>query len=136
LGSPFGATIVAGEPVIHLVNDYERGLMNGTLGTVIEVLQDSSLAIEFEGIRHVLPADEARDRIELAYAISVHKAQGSQFARVAVVVGKSRNLDHALLYTALTRGVDQVVFVGDRSAFDAAVKAPPLASQRSVGFRL
>jgi exodeoxyribonuclease V alpha subunit len=135
-GDPFVATIVAGEPVIHLVNDYERGLMNGTLGTVIEVLQDSSLAIEFEGIRHVLPADEARDRIELAYAISVHKAQGSQFARVAVVVGKSRNLDHALLYTALTRGVNQVVFVGDRSAFDAAVKAPPLASQRSVGFRL
>lgn len=135
-GDPFAATIVAGEPVIHLVNDYERGLMNGTLGTVIEVLADSSLAIEFEGIRHVLHRDDARDRIELAYAISVHKAQGSQFARVAVLVSKSQNLDHALLYTALTRGVDQVVFIGDRSAFHAAVKAPPLASQRSVGFRL
>jgi exodeoxyribonuclease V alpha subunit len=97
-----------------------------------------SLAIEFEGegIRHVLPGDEARDRIELAYAISVHKAQGSQFARVAVVVVKSPNLDHALLYTALTRAVEQVVFVGDRSAFDAAVKAPPLVKLRSVGFRL
>lgn len=135
-GDPFAATIVSGEPVIHLVNDYERGLMNGTLGTVLEVLEDSSVAIEFEGVRHVLPRDDVRERIELAYAISVHKAQGSQFARVAVVVGKSLLLDHALLYTALTRGVDQVVFIGDRAAFEAAVKAPPWASRRSVGFRL
>jgi len=135
-GDPFASTIVAGEPVIHLVNDYERGLMNGTLGTVVDVLEDFSVEIQFEGVRHVLTRDEARDRIELAYAISVHKAQGSQFARVAVAVGKSQLLDHALLYTALTRGVDQVVFIGDRAAFETAVKAPPRASQRSVGFRL
>ncbi len=42
-GDSFAATLVAGEPVIHLVNDYEHGLMNGTLGTVTEVFQDSSL---------------------------------------------------------------------------------------------
>jgi hypothetical protein len=43
------------------------------------------------------PGDEARDRIELVYPISVDKAQGSQFARIAMVVSKSQNLDHASL---------------------------------------
>lgn len=74
--------------------------------------------------------------MELAYAISVHKSQGSQFKRVAVVVGKSRILDHALIYTALTRGVEQVVFVGDRDAFQVAVQSAPLVRQRCVAFSI
>jgi exodeoxyribonuclease V alpha subunit len=129
-----GDLLTVGEPVIHLVNDYERGLMNGTLGHVIAVHDDYSVEFIFEGQRHVFEPADVRDRIELAYAISVHKAQGSQFDRVAIVVGRSRLLDHALLYTALTRGIDQVVFIGDRAAFERAVKSPPLARQRSVAF--
>ncbi len=127
-------TLAPSEPVIHLVNDYERGLMNGALGRVVEVLDDGGLAIDFDGEHHRFAAYEVPGRIELAYAISVHKAQGSQFKRVAVVVGKSRLLDHSLLYTALTRGVDQVVFVGDREAFERAVASPPSAQRRSVAF--
>jgi exodeoxyribonuclease V alpha subunit len=125
-----------GEPVIHLVNDYGRGLMNGTLGRIVEVRNNESpgLRVDFEGTEHFIPATEISERLELAYAISVHKAQGSQFPRVAVVVTKSRILDHALIYTALTRGIEQVVFVGDRSAFEQAIQEPALAHLRQVGF--
>lgn len=125
-----------GEPVIHLVNDYERGLMNGSLGLVVTVATDGELCLGFEGDLHTFSPAEAREQVELAYAISVHKSQGSQFKRVAVVVGKSRILDHALIYTALTRGVEQVVFVGDRDAFQVAVQSAPLVRQRCVAFSI
>lgn len=128
----------AGEPVIHLVNDYERGLMNGTLGRILEVSHEGTpgLYIDFEGTEHFIPASEVTERLELAYAISVHKAQGSQFRRVAVVITRSRILDHALVYTALTRGIEQVVFLGDKAAFEQAVQSPALAHLREVAFSI
>jgi exodeoxyribonuclease V alpha subunit len=123
-----------GEPVIHLVNDYERGLMNGALGHIVAVGEDGGLDLSFDGETYSFTAADLIDHIDLAYAISVHKSQGSQFRRVAIVVGRSRLLDHALIYTALTRGVDQVVFIGDRQAFEQAVLTPPLAQRRCVAF--
>lgn len=128
--------LAVGEPIIHLINDYDRGLMNGALGTVSAIFDDGGLALAFDGERYVFSAAELVDRIDLAHAISVHKSQGSQFGRVAIVIGRSRLLDHALIYTALTRGVDQVVFIGDFQAFIQAVLAPPLAQRRCVGFAI
>lgn len=127
-----------GEPVMHLVNDYERGLMNGTLGRVTAISGGDTpgLYIDFEGVQHFLAAAEVVDRLELAYAISVHKVQGSQFRRVAVVITPSRILDHALVYTALTRGVEQVVFLGDRQVFEKAIREPALVHRREVGFAI
>lgn len=126
-----------GEPVIHLINDYDRGLMNGTLGRITAVSngEEPGLHVDFEGGQHFLPAAEVTERLELAYAISVHKAQGSQFRYVAFMVAPSRVLDQALVYTALTRGIEQVVFVGDREAFEQAVRSPAAAHLREVGFR-
>jgi hypothetical protein len=63
-------------------------------------------------------------------------AQGSQFKRVVVVIAKSRLLDHSLIYTALTRGVEQVVFLGARAPFELAVLSPPSAQRRDVAFVL
>lgn len=125
-----------GEPVIHLVNDYDRGLMNGSLGRIEGVEADGTLVIVFDGESHRIPASDIPNRIELAFAVSVHKAQGSQFGRVVIVIGKSKILDHALVYTALTRGVDQVVFIGDRTAFDEAIVSPPASLRRCVAFDL
>ncbi len=133
-----GLKFRVGEPVIHLVNDYERGLMNGTLGRITDVTNETSpgVHVEFEGTSHFIPAAEVPDRLDLAHAISVHKAQGSQFRRVAVVVTKSRILDHALIYTGLTRGVEQVIFLGDRKAFEEAIRKPALAHEREVAFTI
>lgn len=127
-----------GDPVIYLVNDYDRELMNGTLGCIVSVSSEwkSGLTIDFEGVQHFLASNELPGRIALAYAISVHKSQGSQFNRVIVVVKKSRTLDNSLIYTALTRGVEQVVFVGNREAFENAVQRPSIAARRDVKFFL
>jgi exodeoxyribonuclease V alpha subunit len=127
-----------GDPVVYLVNDYDKGLMNGALGVVKEVIHEpqDGLLVDFEGAEYVVPYDEVEERLDLAYAISVHKAQGSQFKRVAVVVTKTRILDHALIYTALTRAVEQVVFIGDRNAFENAVRRPPYAQMRRVAFNV
>jgi len=125
-----------GEPVIHLVNNYERGLMNGTLGRIVGVTNEGSqgLHVDFEGVSHFIPAAEIKDRLDLAHAITVHKALGGQFRRIVVLVTPSRILDHALIYSGLTLGVEQVVFVGDRNAFEDAVRNLPLAHQRKVAF--
>lgn len=133
-----GFHFCVGEPVIHQVNDYDRGLMNGSLGRVTNVSNEGlpGLQVDFEGVEHFIPMAEVAERLELAHAISVHKAQGSQFRRIAVVVTKSRILDHALIYTALTRGIEQVVFLGNRDAFEDAISKPALAHQREVGFVL
>jgi hypothetical protein len=60
-------------------------------------------------------SEEDFHRLYLAYAITVHKTQGFQFKRVIVPIAKTRLLDRTLIYTALTRGMEQVVFVSDSS---------------------
>lgn len=122
-----------GEPIIHLVNDYERGLMNGALGRVAS-LDERDLEVDFSGDLHKFKFEEVPGRLDLAYCISVHKAQGSQFSRVAVVIANHRLVDHSLVYTALTRGVDQVVFVGSFETFRQAVLSPSTAQRRDVAF--
>jgi exodeoxyribonuclease V alpha subunit len=125
-----------GDPIIYLANDYQKELWNGSLGKVLSILMSNgkrSMLCSLDGARQEIQ-EEHFHRIDLAYAITVHKAQGSQFKRVIVPVVKSRLLDRTLIYTALTRGMEQVVFIGDRDAFDAAVTAPPRSYERQVGF--
>lgn len=134
-----------GEPVIFTVNDYDRELYNGSLGSVMRVMTEPQMpedggspvrmTCDFDG-RKVGLSDEDLGHTELAYAITVHKAQGSQFRRVVMPVAKSRLLDRTLVYTALTRGVEQVVFVGDRRAFEEAAASPSSGSLRRVGFSI
>jgi exodeoxyribonuclease V alpha subunit len=125
-----------GDPIIYLVNDYQKELWNGSLGRIESVLSlngKPSLLCSLDGARQEILEEEFH-RIDLAYAITIHKAQGSQFKRVVVPVVRSRLLDRTLIYTALTRGMEQVVFIGNRDAFDAAVAAPPQAHDRQVAF--
>jgi len=65
--------------------------------------------------------------------ISVHRAQGSQFPRVIVPVFPNRLLDRTLIYTALTRAVEQVVFIVDQGALVAAVAAIPAPRRQRTG---
>lgn len=127
-----------GDPIIYLENDYERLLFNGTLGYITDVIingSELSITCEFDSGTHILKESEF-DKIALAYGITVHKAQGSQFQRIIVPIVPSRLLDRTLVYTALTRGIEQIVFIGDREAFDRAVQEPPKSQERMVGFSL
>lgn len=135
-----GTGLRVGDPVICLVNNWEMNLQNGSLGTLISAEPPSPNVAPGRVLGHIL-WDDGRQRqltldllpsIELAYAITVHKAQGSQFRRVIIPVTRSRLLDRTLLYTAVTRAETQVILVGDLAAAKAAVEAPPHASRRQV----
>ena len=127
---PGRADIAEGDPVIWTRNDYERDLMNGSTGRIVEAHRDHARAV-IDGQEHRLGAADASN-IELAYAISVHKAQGSQWPLVIVPVHRSRILDRTLIYTAATRASQQVVFVGDRNVFNSAVAMAPRNLKRDI----
>lgn len=131
--------MAVGEPVIFKKNVADLDLVNGSLGRLRGFERD-----EDRGLR--ILCSFARDSkviegpyieyLKLAYGITVHSAQGSQFDRVIILVEPSQILDRTLIYTALTRAVHQVVFIGDQNAFAKAIRAEPKASQRAVLFRI
>lgn len=132
-----------GDAVLCTRNMWDRGLQNGSLGRVVRAstcgpadAADPVIAwVEWDDgeLRSLHPS--MLDDIELGYAITVHKAQGSQWERVIVPVTRCRLLDRTLLYTAITRAQKQVVLVGDVEAARIAATAPPRAATRHVGMR-
>lgn len=139
-----------GDSVLCTRNLWAIGLQNGSLGVIAEVedaprvLRDDAgeprgLALAWvdwdDGQRRPLTAEMLED-VELGHAVTVHKAQGSQWNRIIVPVTASRLLDRTLLYTAITRAQKQVIVVGDLLAAKVAVEAPPKASERKVALDL
>lgn len=121
----------AGDPIISTKNDYERGLWNGSMGHVLAVYEDRMTA-RLEGKVHEFMDKELTDRIDLAYAISTHRAQGSQWGTIIIPLSPSRLFDRALLYTALTRAERRVVLIGDLQLFERTVRQPPSSLAREV----
>lgn len=119
-----------GDPCIWKVNDYYRHLWNGSLGRITRVAPGSLIA-EFDGVPHDIGAVEL-DRIDLAYCISVHKAQGSQFANIIMPVTPGFNFDRTMLYTGLTRAVRRVILIGNEDVLAKAIMEPPRSLERDV----
>jgi exodeoxyribonuclease V alpha subunit len=131
-------TLREGDRVIQLRNDYDRDVFNGDIGTVARAEKDVDLVVEFEGRRVSYDAEAARD-LALAYAISVHKSQGSEYPAVVVVLLPEHHvmLQRNLIYTALTRGTKLVVLVGSRRAVARAVNnARPMRRCTRLASRL
>lgn len=120
------------DPCLWTVNDYERQLWNGSLGTIVGVDRNRcAVKARFDGVVHELGRQEL-EHLDLAYCISVHKSQGSQFTNVVMPVFRTFNLDRPMLYTGITRATHRVVVVGSMSAFVDAVTEMPRSLQRSV----
>lgn len=119
----FGTTFRLGDRVIQTVNNYDREVFNGDLGRIVGVDRvQQRLVVRFDG-RDVAYDFASLDEISLAYAISVHKSQGSEFPCV-VLPWSSQHfvmLERNLLYTAITRGKQLTVVVGSRRAWDIAM---------------
>jgi exodeoxyribonuclease V alpha subunit len=113
-----------GDKVIQLRNNYDKNLFNGDIGSVVGINPEgSTLEAEFDGARHTFERGEFGD-LALAYAISIHKSQGSEYPVVIVPLLKAHfmMLQRNLLYTAITRGKKKVFIVGDPGAYAMAVR--------------
>ena len=119
----FGRCFHIGDKVMQIRNNYEKEVYNGDVGKIIEMdLTDQTLKVGFDG--KVVPYDFIEiDELILAYAVSIHKYQGSECPCVIIPVHTShfKMLFRNLLYTGLTRGKKRVVFVGTKKALAIAV---------------
>jgi exodeoxyribonuclease V alpha subunit len=131
-----GRAFRMGDKVMQVRNDYDRDVFNGDVGHVLvaETIEDeAALTVEFDG-RPVRYQAEALDQLELAYAVSVHKSQGSEYPAVVLplVMQHFMMLRRNLLYTAVTRGKRLVVLVGAERAIRRAVEEAG-ADRRNTG---
>lgn len=118
-----------GDRVIHLVNDAESNVFNGDLGYITDLLpakysdsKQDELTISFDGSEITYPRNDWY-KITLAYAMSIHKSQGSEFQVVILPLTHSsqRMLQRNLLYTAITRSKSKLILLGQMSAFEQAI---------------
>ena len=114
----------AGDRVIQTRNNYQLEVYNGDIGQVEETDVEAATVRVSYGGRSVLYSGPDRDDLALAYAISIHRAQGSEFPAVVVPVHTQHYvmLRRNLLYTAVTRGKRLVVLVGSMRAIALAVQ--------------
>jgi len=114
-----------GDKVIQLRNNYDKNLFNGDIGVIASVDADAgTLTATFDGDTHAFDRGEFGD-LAPAYAISIHKSQGSEYPVVIVPLLKAHfmMLQRNLLYTAITRGKKKVFIVGEPAAYAMAVRA-------------
>lgn len=117
-----GAFLV-GDKVMQLRNNYDKDVFNGDIGFVARVDEEAEiLGVDYEG-RQVVYEVADRNELQLAYAVTVHKSQGSEFPCVIIPLHTTHYalLQRNLLYTALTRGRKLVVVVGSRRAVALAI---------------
>jgi exodeoxyribonuclease V alpha subunit len=119
------------DPIIFTKNNYSVGVQNGSLGKLVSTEDWGSVELE-DG--SVLKLDQTLfETIELAYAITLHKAQGSQFKTVIVALPlNSRMLNRAWLYTAVTRVESELHIVGSEPTMAEAIKRPSPALSRKT----
>ena len=120
----FGWQFRPGDKVMQTENDYDKEVFNGDIGIVAAVdREDQSMTVRFDQ-RDVIYGFSELDALSLAYAITVHKSQGSEFPVVVLPLATQQYLllQRNLVYTAVTRGRKLVVIVGQRRALGMAVR--------------
>ena len=119
-----------GDKVIHLVNDTEINVFNGDLGAITDLIpgkytesKQDEIVIDFDGNEVSYPRNEWY-KIRLAYAMSIHKSQGSEFPVVILPITSAsrRMLERNLIYTAITRAKSKLILLGELQAFDYATQ--------------
>ena len=114
------------DKVIQLVNDVENNVFNGDIGYITDIRNvDNKIFIDIDYIgNNVTYTSTDSDKFNLAYAVSIHKSQGSEYDNVVVVLAKSfsRMFYNKLLYTAVTRAKKSLIILGSIDSFNKSVK--------------
>ena len=124
----YGFSFREGDKVMQLVNDYEKGVFNGETGTIVRIAQGRGnskprIYCDFDRLKFVVYELKELDQIAPAYAITIHKSQGSEFPVVIIPAHAEHRymLQRNLIYTAVTRARQLVVVVGSKKALQYAV---------------
>lgn len=132
--SLFGQTLRLGDKVMQVQNDYDKDVFNGDIGRVVGFdPTNHSLSVRFD--ERLVAYDWSKsDQLVLAYAVSVHKAQGSEFSAVVIplVTAHYLMLQRNLLYTGVTRAKKLCVLVGSRRALGMAIGNNRVAQRHSA----
>lgn len=118
-----GNEFFRGDRVLQMRNNYDKDVFNGDVGVIEEIdAKEIKMTVLFDG-RAVAYDRTDIDELTLAYAISVHKSQGSEYPAVVIPVHSQHfvMLQRNLLYTGMTRGKRLVVLVGDKRSLNIAV---------------
>lgn len=122
--------LCVGERLMQVKNNYDLEVFNGDMGVVTQLHDDGSLDMVMEDGRTVHFPKPALKDLEFGYAITVHKSQGGERPVIVMPISRGHvySLNRSLLYTAITRGKERVLLVGDgRTAVQAARKKADLA---------
>jgi len=132
-----GRVIRVGDKVMQIRNNYDKGVFNGDVGWVRSInKENSTLKVEFlEEAGPLLVSYEFHelDELILAYAVTVHKSQGSEYPAVVIPLTREHAmlLQRNLLYTAITRAKRLCVLVGQPRALEWAVKNDRVAHRNT-----
>lgn len=129
-----GSEFRMGDKVIQNRNNYDLGVFNGDIGIVESVNpEEGSLQVEFDRRSVQYQKADLLD-LALAYAVSIHKSQGSEYQVVIIPLLKSHfmMLQRNLIYTAVTRGRKKAIVVGDPAAFAMAVRNSESKTRRTL----
>lgn len=129
-----GVRFRAGDKVMQVRNNYDKDVFNGDIGRIAGIDQtEQEVRVRF-GERGAVYDFSDLDELALAYAITVHKSQGSEFRAVVVPVTTQHfvMLQRNLVYTAITRAKDLVVMVGTKKALSIAIKNNAVATRNTT----
>ena len=114
------------DKVIQLVNDVENNVYNGDIGYIKDIFTvDKKLVIRIDYLGNIVEYKSGEfDRFTLAYAISIHKSQGSEYDNVVIILASSfrRMFYNKLIYTAVTRAKQSLIILGNISSFNKSVQ--------------
>lgn len=120
----FGETFREGDPIMQVVNDYKRGLTNGQTGMIVHAdTAKREVWAKFDD-KLLLFTTHDLAKVRLSRASTIHKSQGSEYEAVVFPISESHKnmLTRRLVYTGLTRGKKQVIFIGTRKALENALQ--------------
>jgi exodeoxyribonuclease V alpha subunit len=130
----FGRQYKPGDRVLQIRNNYDKDVFNGDVGQVEHVeVETQEVTVNFDGRRIAYALDEL-DELDLAYACSVHKSQGSEYPAVVLLMTTQhfKLLQRNLLYTAMTRGRKLVCLIGSRKAVGMAIRNNHVVFRRTA----
>jgi exodeoxyribonuclease V alpha subunit len=125
-GEQFFQNLRLNDTILFTQNHYDKGIQNGSLGvlTSVEATGDGYGEVTLDTGDKIKVTQAVLDCMELGYAITLHKAQGSQFPRIIIALQKGRIVDRAWLYTAITRAENEIHIVGSEYDFRAITEEP------------